>query len=174
VRPVVAVVLILGAVYSTLRLVSISLLFLNDARIPASEYIADIRGYGKSIEFTLYPPAVEKRRFFRAHNYPIYFVKYASDVVPTGGRYEYNQGEQGLLERDTDYFVIDSHTYSRFYIDTVCETNPVECAFFKQLLDGENENFRLMEKFTYQLPPYLPHVTISAVNPDVLIFERIR
>lgn len=174
VRPMVVVVLMLGVTYSTLRLVSISLLFLNDSRIPASEHIATIRGYGKSIEFTLYPPAVEKRRFFRAHNYPIYFVKYPNDVVPTGGRYEYNLGEQGLLDRNTDYFVIDSYTYSRFYTDSVCVTNQVECDFFKQLLAGENENFRLMEKFAYQLPPYLPYVTISAVNPDILIFERIR
>lgn len=174
VQPAVVAILVLGIAYSTLRLVSISLLFLNDSRIPASEHIATIRGYGRSIEFTLYPPAVEKRRFFRAHNYPIYFVKYPNDVVPTGGRYEYNQGEQGLLERDTDYFVIDSYTYSRFYTDSVCATNPVECDFFKQLLAGENENFRLAEQYIYRLPPYLPHTTISAVNPDILIYERIR
>lgn len=166
--------LLAGFVYSGLRLVSTALLFLNDPRIPASEYIATIRGFGKSMEYTLYPPVVERRRFLRAHNYPIYFVKYPTDVVPTGGRYEYNQGEQGLLERDTDYFVIDSFTYDRFYTDSVCVTNPVECDFFKRLLAGEVESFQLVKKFSYRLPPYLPHVWISAVNPDVLVFERVR
>lgn len=172
--PLVFALLIVGFAYSALRLVSISLLFLNDSRIPAGEYIAAIPGYQKSIEYTLYPPALKKRRFFRAHNYPIYFVKYPDDVVPTGGRYEYNLGEQGLLDRDTDYFVIDSYTYGRFYVASVCATNPVECDFFKQLVAGENTNFRLLQKYAYRLPPQLPYVTISAVNPDILIYERIR
>jgi hypothetical protein len=163
-----------GAVYSILRLVSIALLFLNDARIPATDFIADIRGYQKSIEYTLYPPNIEKRRFMRSHNYPIYFVKYPGEVVPGGGQYEFNLGEQGLLERNTDYFVIDSYTYDRFYTDSICETNPVECAFFKQLLEGESKHYRLLKKFDYELPPWLPHVFISAVNPDVLVFERVR
>ncbi|MCB0119079.1 MAG: phospholipid carrier-dependent glycosyltransferase [Anaerolineales bacterium] len=166
--------LVIGFVYSALRLTSITLLFLNDARIPGGEYIAGIRGYQKSIEYTLYPPNIEKKRFMRAHNYPIYFVKYPDDVVPAGGRFEYNQGEQGLLERDTDYFVIDSYTYDRFYVDTVCETNPVECDFFKRLIAGDVETFQIVKKFSYELPPYLPRVSISAVNPDVLLFERVR
>jgi hypothetical protein len=166
--------LLFGFAYSALRLVSIALLFMNDSRIPAGEYIAEIRGYQKSIEYTLYPPNIEKKRFMRAHNYPIYFVKYPTDVVPTGGRYEYNLGELGLLERDTDYFVIDSYTYNRFYTESVCETNSVECDFFKRLIAGEVESFRLVETFEYRLPPWLPNVFISAVNPDVLIFERVR
>ena len=174
VQPVVATLLVIGLTYSALRLVSIALLFINDSRIPAGEYIDNIRGFQKSIEYTLYPPNVEKRRFMRAHNYPIYFVKYPGEVVPTGGRWEFNLGEQGLLERDTDYFVIDSYTYDRFYTVSVCETNPVECDFFKRLLADEVKTFRLVEAFTYDLPPYLPPVSISAVNPDVLIFERVR
>lgn len=167
-------VLSAGMMYSLLRLVSIALLFMNDARIPATEYIAGMRGYQKSIEYTLYPPNMDKRRFMRAHNYPIYFVKYPGEVVPAGGRWEFNQGEQGLLDRDTDYFVIDSYTYDRFYTDSICVTNPVECDFFKRLLAGEVETYRLLKEFDYELPPWLPHVFISAVNPDVLIFERVR
>ncbi|MBL8050640.1 MAG: phospholipid carrier-dependent glycosyltransferase [Anaerolineales bacterium] len=174
IQPLFVVILIAGFSYSALRLVSTALLFINDSRIPATEYIATIRGYQKSIEYTLYPPNLDKRRFERAHNYPIYFVKYPNDVVPTGGRYEYNQGEQGLLERDTDYFVIDSYTYQRFYVDSICETNPIECDFFKRLIAGEVESFRLIQKFEYNLPSYLPRVTVSAVNPDILIFERVR
>lgn len=173
-QPAAAAVLGIGLTYSFLRLISIALLFLNDARIPATQYIAGIRGFGKSIEYTLYPPDVEKRRFARAHNYPIYFVKYPNETVPAGGRYEFNQGERGLLERGTDYFVIDSHTYDRFYNDAVCAMNAVECDFFKRLLAGETESYRLLAEFSYRLPAYLPHVEVAAVNPDVKIYERSR
>ncbi|MBL8101645.1 MAG: glycosyltransferase family 39 protein, partial [Anaerolineales bacterium] len=174
VKPAVVLLFVVGISYSLLRLTSIALLFENDARIPASEYIATMRGYQKSMEYTLYPPLINKRQFERAHNYPIYFVKYPTDVVPTGGRYEYNQGEQGLLERDTDYLVIDTLTYDRFYTESICDTNPVECNFFKKLLAGEISTFRLLKKFTYTLPPYLPQVSISAVNPEIWIYERVR
>lgn len=173
-QPIAVTVLSVGIIYSILRLVSISLLFMNDARIPATEYIAGIKGYGKGIEYTLYPPYINKKRFSHAHNYPIYFVEWANDTVPTGGRFEYNQGEQGLLERETDYFVIDSFTYDRFYTESICETTPVECDFFKRLINGDVDSFQLLKSFTYRLPPYLPYVNVSAVNPDILIFERIR
>ncbi len=171
--PALVSVFVVGVVYSALRLASISLLFLNDARIPASAYIDGIKGFGRSIEYTLYPPMITKKRFDRAHNYPIYFVKYADDAVPTGGRFEYNLGEQGLLERGTDYFVIDSYTYDRFYVDSVCATNPIECDFFKRLLAGEVDSYRLVQEFRYRLPWYLPEVSIATVNPDILIYERL-
>lgn len=173
VQPILSITLIIGISYSILRLVSISLLFMNDARIPATEYIETIRGYQKSIEFTLYPPSIEKTRFERAHNYPIYFVKYPTDIVPTGGRYEYNLGELGLLERDTDYFVIDSLTYERFYTDSICVTIPVECDFFKRLLAGEIKSYRLVKEFNYTIPAYLPDVFVRGVNPEIKIYERV-
>jgi hypothetical protein len=172
---VVSLLLVLGISFSVMRLVSIALLFMNDARIPASVYIASLRGYQKTIEYTLYPPIVDKKQFYgAARNYPIYFVKYPDDVVPTGGRFEYNQGEQGLLDRNVDYFVIDSFTYSRLYTDSICETNLVECDFFKRLLAGDVTTFRLIKEFTYSLPSWLPDMTIIAVNPDVRIYERVR
>lgn len=174
VRPLIMVVLTVGIAYSMLRLVSVALMFINDSRIAATEYIASIRGYQKSIEYTLYPPYIEKRRFMRAHNYPIYFVEWEGDTVPTGGRHEYNLGEEGLLERDTDYFVIDSFTYDRFYTESICATTPVECDFFIKLLDGEVKSFRLLKKFSYELPPYFPKVSLTAVNPVIYIFERVR
>lgn len=174
IQPVLMTIVVIGVSYSMLRLVSISLLFINDSRFPATEYITSIRGYQKSIEYTLYPPTIEKRRFERAHNYPIYFVKYPNDIVPTGGRYEYNLGEQGLLERDTDYLVIDSNTYDRFYTDSICITNQVECDFFKRLLTGEIKSFQLVKEFTYTLPPYLPQVFVRGVNPEIRIYKRVR
>ena len=171
-QKIVFTLLAAGIAYSALRLVSISLLFMNDARIPASAYIDGIRGYGKSIEYTLYPPKIDKKRFMRAHNYPIYFVKYEDDSVPTGGRIKYNQGEEGLLERQTDYFVIDSYTYGRFYSDSECAVNTVECDFFKRLLAGEVSSYHLAADFSYRLPPYLPQLTIASVNPDIKVYER--
>ena len=173
-QPVAITILSVGLAYSALRLVSISLLFMNDARIPASQYLDGVKGFGNSIEYTLYPPVINKKRFERAHNYPIYFVKYLEDQVPTGGRYEYNLGEAGLLARDTDYFVIDSYTYDRFYVDSVCATNPVECDFFKRLLASGVDSYHLVIEFRYRLPWYLPDVSIATVNPDVLIYERVR
>jgi 4-amino-4-deoxy-L-arabinose transferase-like glycosyltransferase len=170
---IVTAVLFLGISYSFLKLVSIALLHLNDARMPASEYIAHLPGAGKTIEYTLYPPIVNKPQFEKARNYPIYFVKYPGEVVPTGGRFELNQGEQGLLDREVDYLVIDTFTYSRLYTDTICETNPVECDFFKRLLAGEVTTFRLVGEFAYTLPPWLPQVTVNAVNPEIRIYERI-
>jgi len=170
-----AILLVVGISYSMLRLVSTTLLFTNDARIPASEYITSLRGYKKTIEYTLYPPIVNKKQFYgAARNYPIYFVKYPNEVVPTGGRFEFNQGEQGLLDRNVDYFVIDSFTYSRLYNNAICQTNLVECDFFKKLLSGKITTFHLVKKFTYSLPPYLPQVSISAVNPEIRIYERVR
>ena len=172
---IVMTLLVLGISYSMLRLVSTTLLFTNDARIPASEYIASLRGYKTTVEYTLYPPIVNKKQFYgAARNYPIYFLKYPNEIMPTGGKVEYNQGEQGLIEREVDYLVVDSFTYSRFYSDPICKTNPVECDFFKRLLAGEVTTFRLVKKFTYSLPFYLPKVSVLAVNPEIRIYERVR
>lgn len=167
------VLIFIGISYSLLRLVSVALLFMNDARQPATEYIASLPVKGKIIEYTLYPPDVDKKQFSKAYNYPIYFVKYPDDVVPSGGRYEYNQGEQGLLDRNTDYLVIDTFTYERFYNDSICNTNLVECNFFKQLLAGNILTFRLVKEFTYTLPLNLPKVSLLLVNPGIRIYERV-
>lgn len=169
-----ALMLAAGAFYSALRLASVALLFLNDARVPASAYLQTLEDKDKIIEYTLYPPNVERKKFMKAYNYPIYFVKYKTDVVPTGGRYEYNLGEAGLLQRETDYLVIDSLTYARFSTPSVCATNPVECDFFKELLADESSSYRLMKTFSYSLPPYLPSVSIAAVNPEVKIYQRVK
>jgi 4-amino-4-deoxy-L-arabinose transferase-like glycosyltransferase len=164
-----------GIFYSMLQLVSIALLFMNDARIPASAYIADFRGYKKTIEYTLYPPRVDKKQFYgAARNYPVYFVKYPGEEAPVGGKVKYNRGEAGLLERNVDYLVIDSFTYDRLYTDSICATNPVECDFFKRLLAGEVTTFRLMKEFHYSLPSWLPPVSVLTVNPDIKIYERVR
>jgi hypothetical protein len=165
--------LLAGIAFSLLRLVSTALLFMNDARMPAGEFIAGLPGERRTIEYTLYPPIVDRAQFEKARNYPIYFVKYPGEVVPSGGRFEYNQGEAGLIERQVDYLVIDTFTYVRMDNPAVCESNPVECDFFRRLLAGEVTGFRLLEEFTYEVPAWLPEVSISAVNPGVRVYQRI-
>jgi hypothetical protein len=174
VPPILISMLVVGITFSLLRLVGTALLFMNDARMPASEYIAKLPGENKVIEYTLYPPIVNKQQFYKARNYPIFFLKYPNEVMPAGGKVEYNQGEQGLIEREVDYLVIDTFTYLRFYNDSICATNPVECDFFKRLLAGEVTSFRLVKEFTYSLPSYLPNVSVLTVNPEIRIYERVR
>ncbi len=162
-------ILFIGISYSLLRLVSTALLFMNDARMPAGEYLQTLRG-GTVVEYTLYPPNIPYERFFKARNYPIFFIKYPGQEVPTNKAFQYNQGEEGLIERKVDYLVIDTFTYSRLSDPYTCEANPVECDFFKKLLAGQT-HFRLIKEFIYKIPPYLPQVTISAVNPEIRIYE---
>ncbi len=163
----------LGMIYSFLRLVGVALLFLNDARTPASDFIAQLPGDQKTIEYTLYPPRVNKAQFGKARNYPIYFVKYPGETAPQGGKIEYNQGELGLIERDVDYLVIDTFTYMRFYKPSVCKTNTIECDFFMRLLEGKVTTFHLIATFTYELPGYLPEINLNTVNPEIRIYERV-
>jgi hypothetical protein len=169
VRAGIYLLLFIGISYSLLRLASTALLFMNDARMPASEYVKTLRG-GTVIEYTLYPPNVPKEHFSKARNYPIFFIKYPGQEVPTNKAFQYNQGEEGLIERQVNYLVIDTFTYSRLWDPYICETNPVECDFFKKLLAGET-HFQLIKEFTYKLPSFLPQVSISAVNPEIRIYE---
>jgi hypothetical protein len=168
----ISIVLFLGLGYSFLRVVSTVLLFVHDARTPASEYLKTLRP-GTVIEYTLYPPIIPKGQFAITRNYPIFFLKYPGDRVPTNKPYDYNVGEAGLLERGVDYLVIDSFTYSRFKDEFICKSNPVECNFFSRLLSGET-NYRLLKDFKYALPPYLPRVSLAAVNPEMRVYEIIR
>jgi 4-amino-4-deoxy-L-arabinose transferase-like glycosyltransferase len=158
--------------YSLTRLTSITLLFLNDARIPASEFMKTLP-VGTSLEHTYYPPTIPAEHFDREHNYPIYFVKSEGEVLPTNKKYVFNIGEAGLDERMTDYFVIDSFTWEKFNNLYTCKIMQVECDFFKQLATGESAHYKLIADFSYQLPPFLPQLEISFVNPEIRIYERI-
>ncbi len=166
----IGLVLAVGIAYSVLRLVSTALLFVNDARMPASDYIATLPGKDKTIEYTLYPPRVDRAQFYKARNYPIFFIKYPGQTVPTDKAFEYNQGEAGLIERKVDFLVVDTLTYSRFSDAYICDTNPVECDFFAKLLANET-SFRLVKDFKYSLPPYLPQISVYAVNPEIRIYK---
>ena len=148
---------------------SVMLLFKNDARIPASEFIKTLEP-GTHLEYTLYPPHIPEDHFSVARNYPIYFTKYLGEEVPGNKPYEYNLGDDGLYERGADYLVVDSFTYARFSDEYICETNPVECDFFNKLLAGDT-SLRLLGEFEYSLPSYLPQIDLTFVNPDIKVYE---
>lgn len=154
---------------SFLNVLSVVLLFANDARTPAGEFIQTLEP-GTVIEYTLYPPSFPTEPFARARNYPIYLVKYPGETVPTHKAFPYNKGEDGLYERGVDYLVADSFTYARFSDEYICETNPVECEFFRELLAGET-GLTLLASFEYSLPPWLPQISLAAVNPDVRVYR---
>ncbi len=171
-----AVVVVIGAIvlYSFSRMVSIALLFINDARIPATEFMKTLRP-GASLEHTNYPPSYDGDFFEREHNYPLHIQMGTLDAgVPTDKPYEFNKAEEGLLERGTDYLIVDSFTASRFDDPHVCAQLPNECEFFKQLETGRTEHYQLIAEFSYSLPWYLPRVQVAIANPEIRIYERIK
>ncbi|HET9908043.1 MAG TPA: phospholipid carrier-dependent glycosyltransferase [Anaerolineales bacterium] len=158
--------------FSLGRSVSVMLLFLNDARIPATSYLNTLTP-GTSLEHTEYPPSIPGSFFEREHNYPIHFRNTPDEPLLTHKNYVYNIGEEGLNERQTTYLVIDSFTSDKFDSPYTCELMQVECDFFKQLDAGESAHYKLIADFSYQLPPFLPQLDVSFVNPEIRIYERV-
>ncbi|HZM25092.1 MAG TPA: phospholipid carrier-dependent glycosyltransferase, partial [Anaerolineales bacterium] len=58
--------------FSLARSISVMLLFINDARLPATNFVASLPA-SASLEHTEYPPTIPENYFEREHNYPIYF-----------------------------------------------------------------------------------------------------
>jgi len=172
-RNYTSLVLLLVILLSFARNISVMLLFFNDARIPASNYVATLP-VETSLEYTYYPPSIPKGHFDREHNYPIYFKKAVDEALPTSNKYDFNVGEIGLDERETDYLVVDSFTSGRFGNSYICETMQAECDFFKQLGTGQSNHYKLIAEFSYSLPSYLPQIDIAFVNPSIRIYERIK
>jgi len=158
--------------FSLARLISVMLLFMNDARIPAGKFIASLPT-GTSLEHTEYPPTIPAEHFDREHNYPIYFQNTPSEPIPTNKNYLYNVGVVGLDERQTKYLVVDSFTADKFDSPYTCELMQVECDFFKQLAAGRSEHYKLVVDFLYKLPRFLPQLEVSFVNPEIRVYERI-
>jgi hypothetical protein len=167
--PVISITVLIVIFVSFLQVISVALLFANDARTPAGGFLKTLEP-NTVLEYTLYPPAIPENHFARNRNYPIYTIKYPGETVPTNKAFPYNQGEAGLFARGTDYLVVDSFTYIRFDDEYVCQTNPVECDFFKKLLAGET-SLHLLASFEYRLPSFLPQLSLAAVNPDVKVYE---
>ena len=160
--------------FSLLRVFSVRLLLQNDSRIAAGEFIATLP-QGTKLEYTMYPPKIPEEHFEAEFSYPIFFTKFEGQEVPEVGwgkpYKKFNEGEAGLLDRETDYFVIDSFTYARCANESIYQTNPVECDFFEHLLAGET-SYHLIGDFHYSLPSLLPQISISFVNPEVQVFQR--
>ncbi len=159
--------------FSLARNISVMLMFLNDARIPASKFMQTLPP-GTSLEHTFYPPRIPLEHFDREHNYPIFFKKSQDDIAPTHRNYVYNMGEAGLDDRQTDYLVADSFTIDRMKDPYICQSMQTECDFFQQLATGESNHYKLIAEFSYTVPPYLPKLRISFVNPSIRIYERIK
>ena len=158
--------------FSLSRSISVMLLFINDSRIPATQFLASLPA-SASLEHTEYPPTIPDNYFEREHNYPIHFRNTPDEPLLTHKNYVYNIGEQGLNERQTRYLLIDSFTSDKFNSTYTCELMQVECDFFKQLAAGESAHYKLIADFSYQLPAFLPQLEVSFVNPQIRIYERI-
>jgi len=165
-------VLILIIISSFLRISSIFLLFENDARISATEYVKTLP-HNSSIEYTFYSPTINRDQFSRAHNYPLFFIKFQGQELPKSTNYDFNVGEDGIEDRKTDYLIIDSLTYERFSNEYICSSHQVDCDFFKRLQTGET-NYQHIETFSYSLPPYLPEADIFFLNPIIQIYQRVK
>ena len=157
--------------YSVARILSLMLLVLNDARIPASAFIQTLPK-GTSLEHTSYPPVIPADHFEREHNYPLYIVK-ENEPVPTGKKLEFNTGEAGLDDRGTTYLITDSFTYERFDDPYICASLPVECDFFKQLDAGQSAHYKMIAEFSYSLPAWLPQIQFLFINPVIRVYERM-
>jgi dolichyl-phosphate-mannose-protein mannosyltransferase len=158
--------------FSLARLISVMLLFINDARIPAGKFLTSLPT-DTSLEHTEYPPTIPAEHFDREHNYPIHFLNTPDEVMPTNKNYLYNVGEVGLDDRQTKYLVVDSFTADKFDQTYTCEIMPVECNFFKQLAEGRSKHYKLIADFSYELPRFLPQLEVSFVNPEIRVYERI-
>ena len=163
----------LVVLFSLMRVISTMLLFINDSRIPATEFVASLP-MRTSLEYTFYPPSLPAGHFEREHNYPLFFQKSPDQEIPTNKNYVFNEGEAGLDHRQTDYLVIDSFTSDKFKDPFVCEITQVECDFFKQLATGRSSHYKLLAEFKYSLPRWLPHIQADFVNPTITIYERIQ
>jgi len=159
-------------VLSLARLISVMLLFMNDARLSATKFVASLPA-GTSLEHTEYPPTIPAEHFDREHNYPIYFKNTPDEPILTNKNYLYNVGEVGLDDRQTKYLVVDGFTFHKFDNPYTCEIMQVECDFFKQLATGQSEHYKLIADFSYKLPRFLPQLEVSFVNPEIRVYERI-
>ncbi|MBI3158995.1 MAG: phospholipid carrier-dependent glycosyltransferase [Chloroflexi bacterium] len=156
--------------FSFLRVVSVATLFANDARGPAGEFLATLPP-GGIIEYTFYPPVIDRAQFDAARNYPLFFIKVPGDEVPPGKFFPYNTGAEGVADRQPTYLVIDSFTAGRFNDDYVCSLHPADCEFFRALAAGETE-YQRIGHFEYSLPAWLPRVPLSFLNPEISIYQR--
>jgi len=168
----VVVLSVLVIAFSMLRVLSIALLYFNDARVAARDYIAALPARS-SIEYTIYSPSITDGYFLKKRNYPLFFPKSRTSGLPgEKAPKDVNSGEAGLEERRPDYLIVDSFIYERFSDPYTCQQVPVECTFFQRLLAGETQ-YQLERVFEYHLPDFLPQLTPFFLNPTIRIYHRV-
>ena len=165
---VFAVLVLMVVIYGSLCLVSANLLFNRDARFQAGLFIDRIPD-GVSLEYTLYSPNINyAERFESVTFYEIRQAKYLNESSPQTSELV---GEAGIEARQPDYFVTSSFATDRFKDAYTCQKHQEECAFFTRLKAGETQ-YHLVAEFSYQLPRYLPQLSLTFVNPVIQIYER--
>jgi hypothetical protein len=163
--------IVLLITYSSLRVLSVSLLLTNDSRIAASDFVHNLP-LGSTIEYTIYPPSIPRENFSNSHNFPLVFIKVPDQILPTSKHYEFNVGEVGIEDRQPDYLIVDSFTVDRFKNVYICDLHRLDCDFFNRLKDGKT-NYQLIAGFEYRLPDSLPDLKVSFVNPDLYVYQRL-
>jgi hypothetical protein len=156
--------------FSFLRVVAVLLLFLNDNRILAGQFLKTLPE-GSTLEHTYSPPNIPRGHFSKLYEHPSFEKRYADQRAPDGNAAKYNQGEGGVERRQPDYLLVDSFTYEDFLIASDCEYMQAECEFYRRLFAGET-NYELIQSFDYRLPPYLPETRATFVNPVIRIYRR--
>jgi hypothetical protein len=154
-----------------MRVLSTDLLIKNDSRELAKPFLSTLPS-GSTVEYTAYAPNFEnEKRFSSFFQYPLFILKYEGQELPKGSGFEYNTGEAGIEDRKPDYLIISSFTYGRFKNEYTCQKHQADCDFFNNLLAGKT-NYREIAAFKYELPPYLPKVGLSFINPEIRVYER--
>lgn len=164
---VVAVVVILLS--SAARIASVTLSFKHDARIAAGKFLETLPP-DAHYEATWYAPNFPDVLRNTAE-YPLVFLKFPDQTVPTDTLTPWNVGEKGVELRKPDYLVVSSFIYERFEDPYICERHQADCDFFQKLLKGET-NYAEIAYFNYEVPTFLPRLELKFVNPQIRIFER--
>lgn len=166
-----AVVIAVTLLASAARIASVNLSLKNDARIAAGDYLKGLPP-DAFYEATWYTPNFPD---FMRHtaDYPLIFLKFADQIVPTDSDTPYNVGEAGVELRQPDFLVVSSFVYERFEDPYICERHQADCDFFNALLKGET-NYQQIATFAYEVPGYLPRLELKFVNPNISIFKRIQ
>lgn len=165
-RVLVGVGLVGVLAFSYIRVIGIELLFINDARIAAGEWLANGLPANSSVEYTRLQPNFPDGRY-RLQEFPYSIRRHPSDPVPLD-----DLGLAGVEMRRPDYLVVTSYMYWWYYDNPYfCELNLANCIFFRGLLAGKTA-YDQAAHFHYELPQWLPTVSTLFVNPDIYVFAR--
>jgi len=166
----ISLVPLLLIIMSTVRQASVIMVIKNDSRIEAGEFISTLPE-GSSMEITWYTPNIDEYKY-EVSQYPLYFLKHEGEALPIDSRFEYNTGERGVEDRKPDYLIISSFIYDRFENEYICKDYEEDCDFFHDLKSGKT-NYSNIGSYKYDLPNIFTKPSITFMNPEIQIYERI-